>query len=84
MSYDFDALNTYMEEINKGEDIVYAVIISAEGDALTSFLEKRNSYIAAELTGLRTMDVQKVVKNIRTNKNILHRDFPIFYQKNIE
>ena len=83
LSYDFDALNIYMEEINKGEDIVYAVIISAEGDALTSYLDKRNSHVAAELKDLRTMDVRKVVQNIKDNENILHRDFPIFYQQNM-
>ncbi|MGD8927009.1 MAG: EAL domain-containing protein [Thioalkalispiraceae bacterium] len=83
LSYDFDALNVYMEEINKGEDIVYAVIISADGDALTSYLEKRNSYIAAQLIDLRTVDVKKIVQKIKSNENILHRDFPIFYQKNM-
>ncbi|MGD9385142.1 MAG: EAL domain-containing protein [Thioalkalispiraceae bacterium] len=83
LSYDFDALNNYMEEINKGEDIVYAIIISQEGDSLTSYLEKRNNYVASELNQMKTVDVRKIVNNIRTNKNILHRDFPIFYQQNM-
>lgn len=83
LSYDFDALDNYMEEINKGGDIVYAVILSPEGDALTSYLEKRNSYVSLQLQTLKEMDVKKVVVNIRKNKNIIHRDFPIFFQKNM-
>ena len=83
LSYDFDALDNYMEEINKGEDIVYAVILSPEGDAMTSYLEKRNSYVSAQLNKLKAMDVKQVVANIRQNKNIIHRDFPIFFQKSM-
>lgn len=83
LSYDFDALDNYMEEINKGEDIVYAVILSSEGDALTSFLEKRNSYVSAELQNLKIMDIKKIVQNIKTDESIIHRSFPIFFQKNM-
>ena len=83
LSYDFDALDNYMEEINKGEDIVYAVILSSEGDALTSYLESRNSYVAAELENKKTMNVKEIVQNIKLNENIIHRSFPIFFQKNM-
>lgn len=83
LSYDFDALDNYMEEINKGEDIVYAVIISSEGDALTSYLDRRNSYVAFELKNQKTMNVKAIVNNIKQNENIIHRSFPIFFQKNM-
>ena len=83
LSYDFDALDNYMEEINKGEDIVYAVILSSEGDALTSYLESRNSYVSAELQDLKIVDIKKIVQNIRQDESIIHRSFPIFFQKNM-
>ena len=83
LSYDFDALDNYMEEINKGEDIIYAAIFSPEGEAMTSYLDKRNSYVSVQLKQLKEMNVNKIISKIRTNKNIIHREFPIFFQKNM-
>ena len=55
LSYDYDALNNYMEEINKGEDMVYAIIFTPEGSALTSYVDSRNSFIAERMRNTKTL-----------------------------
>ena len=80
LSYDYDALNTYMEEINRGEDIVYAIILSPEGNALSSYVERRNDYIAHELAKVNELNLKSLITNINLNEDIIHQSFPILFQ----
>lgn len=80
LSYDYDALNNYMEEINKGEDIVYAIILSPEGNAMTSYVERRNQYISHELDKLNKLNLKQLIASLKQNKDIIHQSFPILFQ----
>lgn len=83
LSYDFDALNKYMEEINKGEDIVYAIILTPEGEPLTSYVDRRDTFIAEKMRNTKSLKLEKLVEELNTNKRIIQQSFPIFYQNNL-
>ncbi len=83
LSYDYDALNNYMEEVNKGEDIVYAVIFNPDGKALTSYIDRRNSIIAEKMRNTKTLMLEKVIKDLNSNKDIIQQSFPIFFQNRL-
>ena len=49
LSYDYVTLNRFMLDTSQIEDIVYAVILSPDDKPLTSYLDRKNSYIEAAL-----------------------------------
>jgi len=83
LSYDSDALNKYMEEINKGEDIVYAIIITPEGKPLTTYVDRRNSVIAEKMRHTKILHLDKLIDELTSNKHIIQQGYPIFYQNNL-
>ncbi len=83
LSYDYDALDNYMEEINKGEDIVYAIILTPEGRPLTSYVDRRNSFIVEKMRNTKKLKLEKLIDDLNKNKFIIQQSFPIFFQNNL-
>ncbi len=83
LSYDFDALNNYMEEINKGEDVVYAIILTPEGKPLTSYVDRRDNFISEKMQNTKIIQLEKLIEELTHNKNIIQQSFPIFYKNNL-
>ena len=83
LSYDFDALDNYMEEINNGEDVVYAVIFDSDNKAVTTYLNKRNQHISAYINNEQKLELHNLVTKLKSHKEIFHQNFPIFFRNNM-
>jgi len=83
LSYDFDLLDNYMQEISNDQDVVYAIIFTPEGEALTSHIDKRNSFISDYLRIEQKLNLIHLTENLNSNEDIIHHSFPIFFQNNI-
>ena len=83
LSYDFDALNDYMKEITNSEDVIFAVIFSPEGEAMTSYVQRSNSYIFAYLMDNKEINLAELVKQLGKNPDIIHQRFPIVFEKKV-
>ncbi len=80
LNYDFEALERYVEEMTEGEDIVYAVIMGANGQNMTSHLDWQNPLISSESDRIKTKDVIPVISAIEKMQDILSIRFPIISQ----
>ena len=83
LSYDYDALNDYMKEIGDSEDVVYAAIFSAEGNALTSFVRSRNSDIAELVNQKNEVDIQHIIDAFKSNPDVIQQRYPILFEKKV-
>ena len=83
LSYDFDELNDYMIEISRGEDIVYAVIVSPEGKPMTSHLDQRNQYISNHLVVNSEIDIQSLITEVSKHDSVIQQSFPIIFENKI-
>lgn len=83
LSYDFDALNEYMKEIGNGEDVVYAAIFSPDGSALTSYVQRRNTYISELLNDKNEVDIRRIIDSLNKNPDIIHQRYPILFEKKV-
>lgn len=83
LSYDFDALNDYMKEITNSEDVIFAMIFSPEGEAMTSYVQRSNHYITAYLMDKKELDLSDLVNKLGKNPDIIHQRFPIVFEKKI-
>lgn len=83
LSYDFDALNDYMKEVGNGEDVVYAAIFTPDGDAMTSYVQRRNSDITDLINESNEIDIKRIVDTLSHNPEIIHQRFPILFEKKV-
>lgn len=83
LSYDFDELNDYMTELSHGEDIVYALIVSQDGKAMTSYIDRRNHIVKDAEALVTSKDVQVFIAGLSKNENIIQQSFPIIFENNI-
>ena len=83
LSYDFDVLNIYMKTLSQGEDIVYAVVVSTEGDAMTHHLDEENQYIKNVRQQHGDISTMEVIKNINQHPDITSRELPIEFDSQV-
>lgn len=83
VSHDYNALNEYMKEIGHGEDVVYAAVLSANGDAITSYVQQRNVYIANVVNAENNVDISHIIEVLNKNKDIIHQRYPILVEKKL-
>ena len=77
LSYDFDALNIYVKTLTQGKDSVYAVVVSTDGNAMTSYLDEENEYIKNIRHQHRNIPTMEMVKHINQHPDVISREFPI-------
>ncbi len=83
LSYDFDVLNDYMEEINKGEDVIVSAIFSPDGDAVTSYIKRNNRVIADFLLDKKQINLGEIIKYLQGKEHIILQRFPIIFEGQI-
>lgn len=83
LSYDFDVLNIYMKTLSQGEDIVYAAVVSTEGDAMTPYLDEENEYIKNVRQQHGDISTMEVIKNVNQHPDITSRELPIEFDSQI-
>ena len=82
-SYDYASLNEYMQEIGDGEDVVYSAIFSPDGKALTSYVQRRNAYIADLVSAKHQVDIKHIIEVLNKNPDIIQQRYPILSEKNV-
>ena len=76
LSYDFGILNNYMATLTKSRDVVYAVVTSPEGVAITTHIDQKSKYIS----GLDQSDILTLLDNINRKKDIITKSYPIIFE----
>lgn len=83
LSNDFDTLNDYMKELGDGEDVVYAAIFSPDGSALTSYMQRRNTFVADLVNASDEVDVKHIIEILNKNPDIIHQRYPVLFEKKV-
>ena len=72
-----------MVEISRGEDIAYAVIVSPEGKAMTSHINRRNVFAKEHLLTNNEIDIQSLVNHAADHASIIQQSFPILIENKV-
>ncbi|MEJ2361992.1 MAG: EAL domain-containing protein [Gammaproteobacteria bacterium] len=83
LSHDYNSLNNYMQEIGDGEDVVYAAIFSPRGNALASYVEKRNTFVSDMINEKNEVDAKHIISRLGKNRQIIHLRYPIIFDKKV-
>lgn len=79
----YAVLDEYMKEIGDGEDVVYATVLAADGKALTSYVQRRNAYVADIVNQQREINIKHLIDVLNNNPEIIHQRHPIIVEKKI-
>jgi len=80
LSYDFEGMNDYVREIGKEEDMVYAVLVAANGINLTNHLDERKPIIeSAQREAGSGADILEVVTLVDQRADVIPMRFPVFF-----
>jgi PAS domain S-box-containing protein len=77
LSYDYVTLNRFMWDTSQIEDIVYAVILSADDKPLTSYLDRKDPYITAALRDTAPDNIAAVLAQVDRDPMVLVITEPI-------
>ena len=80
-SYDFSALHTYVRGLSHTKDLTYAVVIGADGEAMTAYMNKENPIIANAIQTLGSSDIRAVVKYIDSQPDTIAVASPILFDE---
>lgn len=83
LSYDYNTLNHYMQEIGDGEDVVYAAILSPNGSSLSSYIQKRNVFVSELISDQNEIDIRHIISSLNRNQEIIHQRYPIVFEKKV-
>ena len=87
LTYDFESLNNFMESLTHTEDIVYAVIVSPEGNAMTSYMDEGSEFISNENHdhphdhNIKKYDILNMMKEVNTHAQVTQKIYPIIIEK---
>jgi diguanylate cyclase (GGDEF)-like protein len=79
LSYDYFVLDQYTRSLSGVMDVVYAVVVSREGEALTSYLDNKNPYIEPHLQH-DDGSLLGLLNDVDRNPDIVVRSFPIQFE----
>jgi len=77
LSYDFVALNIFMENLTIDEEIVYAVMLAPDGEPMTSHIDKENSFISKALNNSPKIEIQQLLQQVIKNEQVFEEKFPV-------
>lgn len=77
LAFDFETLNSYVEQIGHGQDVVYAVLFDPTGKNLTSHLQREHPLVRRTLESVGKNSVAAVVGELRTQPQMIHLEFPV-------
>ena len=87
LSYDFESLNNFMESLTHTEDIVYAVIVSPEGNPMTSYIDINNEFISKDNHNhshkhdFDRHDIINLMKEVGLHSQVTQKIYPINIEK---
>jgi len=83
LSHDYVTLNDYVRDVSGQGDVVYAVVLDVQGNALTSYLNRANPYIGKAMGSVQSEQVLKVIERANQHEDIVPVEFPIMYNNRI-
>ncbi len=76
LGYDFMLLDRYMEEITHQADVVYGVIVSPDNTNLSSYINKKHTYIAPAIK-TDSSNLMEVINRVNQRNDIISLKFSI-------
>jgi signal transduction histidine kinase len=77
LTYDFETMDRYVQDINKQEDVVYAVLMGPNGLNITSYLDRTNKQVAKAAEVAKTDDVNSIITELDKQDSIIALRAPI-------
>lgn len=81
LTYDVSMLDSYVRELTKDKEVIYAVILNKDGNFLSYYLDNEKKAVA----GLkeRKEDIKGFIKDISAMKDVVEIEQPVIYQNEI-
>src|SRR5918911_489752 len=77
LGYDYLLLNDYTREVALQRDVVYAVILTAEGAPISASTEGAGSALKQRLQAAGTIHILEALGQVRHDPDLISLDFPI-------
>lgn len=82
LAFDYEALNSYVREGTRGQDVVYAVIFDTLNANLTNYLDIEEPLVQAAMQRTSSNDIKganfkKTVAQLQQDAGVVHLEFPI-------
>lgn len=81
-SYDFDMLNDYMKSLSLTQDIVYAVMISPEGNAMTSYFDEQSPFVSSQNyeQHKNKFGILNLINEVNNRTDIIQKTYPVIIE----
>ena len=77
LSYDFVLLNDYTREVGSQPDVVYGVIVTSQGQPISSYLNASDPLLRDHDQGGSATDVLGLVRSLDREAKVIRLEFPI-------
>lgn len=81
LGFDFLLLNDYTREVSSQPDVVYGVILSAQGQAISSYVNDSDPLIRKSLDAAKLKDIPNLLKKLEGEAGLIQLDFPITHNE---
>lgn len=81
LSYDFEGLTDLVREVNREEDIVFAILIASNGISLTNYVDYDKPIVAETTASSSSMDLLQVTQSILEREDVIGMQFPVLFQQ---
>lgn len=79
LGFDFVLLNDYTRQVSSQPDVVYGVIVSKNGAALSSYVDDSDPAVKQRIQGLKPEQVPQALDQIDAHANLIRLKFPIVH-----
>src|SRR2546426_320821 len=77
LGFDFLLLNDYTREMSSQPDVVYGVILSPQGVAISSYINPSDPFIKKHLQASGSSDIPKLLQELGHQDELINLEFPI-------
>jgi diguanylate cyclase (GGDEF)-like protein len=81
LGFDFLLLNNYTREVSSQPDVVYGVIVSAQGVPISSYINRSDPLVQKRLTKGSPTDILGVLKTLEAPEELITLEFPIMHNE---
>jgi len=79
LNFDYLLLNDYTREVAQRRDVVYAVIVTAQGEPISSYFQTSSTALGQRLSGAGTANAVQALHAVRNDPDLIGLDFPILH-----
>jgi len=76
-AYDFETMDRYVQDVDKQEDVVYAVLMGPNGLNITSYLDRSNEQVSRAADKAKSNDISTIVSLLDEQDSIIALRAPI-------